>query len=72
MDEHDPYLPPPEALNPSSRNPATVLATSAPPLERPSPSREPPRRADVRRAVEAILDRLDTLGDRIAGAAGLR
>jgi hypothetical protein len=73
MDEHSPDPQPSDALNPPPRNPPTALATSAPqPPDRPSASRIPQRRRGLRGVVETLLDRLDTLGDRIADVAGLR
>ena len=73
MDEHGPDTQSSGALNPPPRNPPTALATSAPqPPDQPSASRVPLRRRGLRGVVETVLDRLDTLGDRIADAAGIR
>jgi hypothetical protein len=73
MDEHTPETQPNGALTPPPRVPPTALATSAPlPPREPSPRRVPLRRSGVRGLIDAALDGLDSLADRIAGAAGLR
>ena len=72
MDEHTPETEPSGALTPPLRNPPTALATSAPLPPRPSASRFPARIKGLRGVVDTVLDRLDTLADRIADAAGLR
>jgi hypothetical protein len=71
----DDFLPEPEpsgALVPPPRNPPTALATSAPlPPSRPSLAITP-REGFFRGLVQTTLDSLDSLGDTIAGAIGLR
>ncbi|MEO8564475.1 MAG: hypothetical protein ABI601_20545 [bacterium] len=71
----DDLLPEPEpsgALAPPPRHPPTALATSAPlPPRRPSRVITP-REGFFRGLVQATLDSLDSLGDTIAGAIGLR
>ena len=71
-DEIFPEPQPRGSLVPPPRNPPTALATAAP---------LPPRRQDpddlapvpgFRRFVDAALDRLDLVGDRVAAAIGLR
>ena len=69
MDEHTPHTEPSGALIPPPRNPPTALATSG---SMPSASRIPARIKGLRGFVDSVLDRLDTLADRIADAAGLR
>jgi hypothetical protein len=71
----DDFFPEPEpsgALVPPPRNPPTALATAAPLLPR-RPSRViSPREDFFRGLVQSTLDSLDSLGDTIAGAIGLR
>ena len=71
MDEHSPETQPSGSLVPPPRVPPGALATAAPqPPHR--PSRSVRRSYGVRDLVSDALDRLDALGDRIAGAVGLR
>jgi len=73
MDEHTPETQPTGSLTPPPGRPPTALATSAPlPPRGPSPRRLPLRRTELRRLIDSALDGLDSLADRIAGAAGLR
>jgi hypothetical protein len=69
------FLPEPEpsgALVPPPRNPPTALATAdALPPRRPSRAITP-REGILRSFVQTTLDSLDSLGDTIAGAIGLR
>jgi hypothetical protein len=69
-DEILPQSEPSSALVPPPTHPPTALAASAP---------RPPRREDavdlrvlIGRLVDTTFDALDTLGDSIAGAVGLR
>lgn len=72
----DGHLPEPESsgsLVPPPRVPPTAVATSAPPPPPPASSRSTRLgRRGIAGLVDAALDSLDTLGDRIAGAVGLR
>ena len=73
MDEHGPDTESSGALTPPPTYPPTAVAASAPlPPLRPSASRVPARRRGLRGLIEFALDGLDAIGDRIAGAAGLR
>jgi hypothetical protein len=79
MDERIPETQPSGALVPPPGKPPGALATSAPlPPREPRPARLSGVRGisiagrDLRALVDAALDELDQLGDRIAGAAGLR
>jgi hypothetical protein len=73
MDESMPETQPSGALTPPPTNPPTAVATSAPLPPRESTSRAVPyRRKGVRGLVDAALDGLDMLADRIANAANLR
>jgi hypothetical protein len=73
MDEHLPESQASGSLVPPMTPPPSALAASAPLAPR-GPSSVPVRAEErgVRRLVEAAFDALDTLGDRIADAAGLR
>ena len=72
IDDQLPEPQPAGALVPPPSGPITALATSAPlPPRRPSsPIR--PREDFLRGIVQSALDTLDDVGDRIAGAIGLR
>ena len=71
MDERIPEPQTSGSLVPPPRHPPTAVATAAPlPPSRPTASRVRPGR--VQALVAAALDGLDTLGDRIADAVGLR
>ena len=73
MDDRNPETQPSGALVPPPQVPPGALVTSAPPP--PPPSREPTitlSTRGLRDLVNAALDELDSLGDRIADAAGLR
>jgi hypothetical protein len=73
MDDRTPETQPSGALVSSPRTPPDALASSASLPPRPSPeSRISIAGRDLRALVDAALDELDHLGDRIAGAAGLR
>ena len=71
----DDFLPEPQpsgALVPPPRNPPTALATAdALPPQRPARAITP-RDGLLRQLVQTTLDSLDSLGDSIAGAIGLR
>ena len=72
MDESLPETQPDGSLTPPPRVPPTAIATAAP-LPPSSPRRNVARRrSGVLGLLERTLDRLDTLGDRIADAVGLR
>jgi hypothetical protein len=71
MDEHGPDTEFQGALTPPPSHPATEVAASAPPLA-PSVSPMPAHRRGLRGLIEAALDGLDAVADRIAGVAGLR
>jgi hypothetical protein len=68
MDEHGPDTESSGVLTPPQQKAASTPA----PLRGPSASRVPARRRGLRGLVEAALDGLDAVADRIAGAAGLR
>lgn len=76
MDERIPDTQPSGALVPPPRIPPTAVATAAPlPPRPPRPPRPPLRRGPVARLrtlVNAVLDELDTMGDRVAASLGLR
>ena len=73
MDESMPETQPSGALTPPPRNPPTAVATAAPRPSGESSSRAVPyRRKGLRGLVDAALDGLDALADRIASAAQLR
>jgi hypothetical protein len=73
MDEHGPDPESSGALTPPPTYPPTAVAASAPvPPRGPSASRVPARRRGLRGLIESALDALDSVADRIAGAAGLR
>jgi hypothetical protein len=73
MDDYSPQTDSGGSLIPPPRSSPTAVATSSPLLPgRPSLSRSPARIRGLRGLVESLLDRLDTFGDRIADAAGLR
>jgi hypothetical protein len=73
MDDRIPETQPGGALVPPPDTPPGALATSAPLPPRPSrESRVSIAGRDLRALVDAALDELDQLGDRIADAAGLR
>jgi hypothetical protein len=60
------------ALVPPRRNPPTAVATAAP-LPPPMHRRTPwMHRSPLQRFLGKVFDGLDTIGDRIARAAGLR
>jgi hypothetical protein len=73
MGEHTPETQPSGALTPPPRVPPTAVATSAPfPWREPGPRRTRVGRLGLREVLDAALDGLDALADRIADAAGLR
>jgi hypothetical protein len=73
MDDWTPDTQPSGALTPPPTNPPTAVATSAPLPPRDSSSRAVPyRRKGLRGLVDAALDALDVLADRIASATNLR
>jgi hypothetical protein len=72
MEENLPETQPDGSLVPPPNVPPVALATSAPQPPRLSASRSPWRTETLRDLATAALDRLDTLGDRIANAVGLR
>lgn len=73
MEEYSPETEPSGALTPPPTNPPTAVATSAPLPPRGSGSRTvPSRRKGLRGLVDAALDALDALAERIANAARLR
>jgi hypothetical protein len=72
MEENFPETQPDGSLAPPPRVPPVALATSAPIPPRPSAPRSPWRTETIRDLAAAALDRLDTLGDRIANVVGLR
>lgn len=71
MDESTPDTQPEGALTPPPRVPPTALATAELP-PRPRRSVTTSSRWDLGRALSGVFDRLDTFGDRIASAVGLR
>lgn len=75
MDDFTPETQPSGSLVPPPRVPPIAIATSAPLSPRSHPRHpsllERPRRS-LRDLVESALDELDRVGDRIAGAVGLR
>jgi hypothetical protein len=72
MDDILPEPQPSGALVPPPRTPPVALAT-AEPLQPHRPSRSiAPRKGFFRDLVRTTLDSLDSLGDSIAGAIGLR
>ena len=73
MDESIPEPQPTGALTPPPGGPRTALATSAPlPPDGPGAGVPSRRRTGFRGLVDAALDGLDALADRIASAAQLR
>jgi len=73
MEESMPDTQPSGALTPPPGNPPTAVATSAPLPPGDSSSRSVPyRRKGLRGLIDAALDGLDVLADRIASAAQLR
>ena len=73
MDEHVPETQPSGSLVPPPLVPPGAVATAAPlPPSRPTSSAVWRPETGLRGLIVAALDRLDTLGDRIAGAVGLR
>jgi hypothetical protein len=72
MEENLPDTQPDGSLVPPPPAPPVALATSASLPPRPSVARSPWRPEMLRDLAAAALDRLDVLGDRIAGAVGLR
>ena len=73
MDEYGPETQPSGALTPPPRHPPAAIATSAPLPPRGSGRRVGPHRSQgLRGLLEAALDGLDALGERIAKVAGLR
>jgi len=72
MDEHTPQTKPSGALTPPPHRPSTALAASSPLPPQSSASRTPPAVRTLKDVVELVLDRLDTIADRIRDAAGLR
>jgi hypothetical protein len=73
MDENlPPEMPPDGSLVPPPRVPPMALATSTPVPPRPPVSRTPWSTDSLREFAAVALDRLDTLGDRIANVVGLR
>ena len=71
MDESTPDTQPFGALTPPPSGPATAIATSAPLPPRPNRT-VTRRRTNLRGLLDRALDRLDSLGDGIAGIVGLR
>ncbi len=67
-----PNTEPSGALVPPPRNPPTALATAAPLPPRRQEESVPERFALLRSLVHSAFDTLDSVGDRIAGAIGLR
>jgi hypothetical protein len=73
MEDFTPDTEPSGALTPPPRNPPTAVATSAPLPPGDSSSRTVPYgRKGFRGLVEAALDGLDALAERIASAVRLR
>jgi len=76
MDERIPDTQPSGALVPPPRIPPTAVATAAPmPPRPPRPHRPSLRRnplTGLRTLVDTVLDELDSVGDRVAAALGLR
>jgi hypothetical protein len=73
MDDNLPETQPSGSLVPPPRVPPGAVAAAAPlPPSRPSSSAARRRETGLRGLLVAALDGLDTLGDRIAGAVGLR
>jgi hypothetical protein len=72
MDDYRPDPEPSGALTPPPRYPPTAPATSAPLPPRRLAERPLFARGGFAGVLNAALDGLDTLGDRIAGVLGLR
>jgi hypothetical protein len=71
MDEFQPPTQPEGALTPPPRVPPNALATAELP-PRPPTSTARTGRWNFRRLLNGALDQLDSIGDRIADAVGLR